>query len=58
MNLDPGRKTGFSAASSPSAFLVGGLDLDVAAAWGAMSFGPAHTHKWKHSSVVLALPFL
>ncbi len=47
MDLDSGSETGSSA--SPSAFFVGGLDLDVVAAWGVVmvvrvsGFGPALT---------------
>jgi hypothetical protein len=59
MDLSLGCKIGFSAAS-PSAFSVGGLDLDVGAAWAA-AWGDGlgvSAHKWKHFSVVLALPIL
>jgi len=46
MDLDSGSKSGSSA--FPSSLFVGGLNLDVVAAWGAivkssdLGFGPAH----------------
>ena len=55
MDLDPGSET--CSPAPPSSFFMGGLDLIIADAWGAMEgLGPAHM-SGNTFVVVLALSF-